>query len=74
MNTLKQAIEFGLDRKQQRFVAYILFISHIKAMTLDVAQGRLLVNPFYWDLNDDTRAFSRPFIGGSAIRRIGTRL
>ena len=62
VNTLKQAIEFGLDRKQQRFVAYILFVSHIKAMTLDVAQGLLLVNPFYWDLNDDTRAFSRRFM------------
>jgi branched-chain amino acid transport system substrate-binding protein len=62
VNTLKQAIEFGVDRKQQRFAAYILFISHIKAMTLDVAQGLLLVNPFYWDLNDETRAFSQRFM------------
>jgi branched-chain amino acid transport system substrate-binding protein len=62
VNTLKQAIEFGIDRKRQRFAAYILFISHIKAMTLDVAQGLLLVNPFYWDLDEDTRAFSRRFM------------
>jgi branched-chain amino acid transport system substrate-binding protein len=66
VNALKQAMEFGLDPQRQRFVAYILFVSHIKAMTLDVAHGLLLVNPFYWDLNDETREFSRRF-----MQRIG---
>jgi branched-chain amino acid transport system substrate-binding protein len=42
VNTLKQAIEFGVDRKQQSFVAYVLFISHIKAMTLaGIAPGNV---------------------------------
>jgi len=62
VNTLKQAIEFGVDRKQQTFAAYVLFIDHIKSMTLAVAHGLLLVNPFYWDLNDETRAFSKRFM------------
>jgi branched-chain amino acid transport system substrate-binding protein len=62
VNTLKQAIEFGVDRKRQSFVAYVLFIDHIKSMTLQVAHGLLLVNPFYWDLNDQTRQFSKRFM------------
>ena len=62
VNTLKQAIEFGVDREKQTFTAYVLFISHIKSMTLAVAHGLLLVNPFYWDLNDETRQFSKRFM------------
>ncbi|KMO36314.1 ABC transporter substrate-binding protein [Methylobacterium aquaticum] len=59
--TLKQAKEFGLGGKDQSFAAYVIFQSHIKEMTLPVAQGLLVVNPFLWTKDEETRAFSKRF-------------
>jgi branched-chain amino acid transport system substrate-binding protein len=61
VNSIKQAVEFGLTKNGAQFAAYVLFLQHIKTITLDVAQGLFLVNPFYWDLNDETRAWSTRF-------------
>lgn len=61
VNSIKQAVEFGLTSDGARFAAYVLFLEHIKTITQKAAQGLLLVNPFYWDLDDDTRAWSKRF-------------
>ncbi|MGP0061698.1 MAG: ABC transporter substrate-binding protein [Beijerinckiaceae bacterium] len=61
VNSIKQAVEFGLAANGARFAAYVLFLEHIQSITLKTAQGLLLANPFYWDLNDETRAWSKRF-------------
>jgi branched-chain amino acid transport system substrate-binding protein len=59
--SIKQAAEFGLTKKQ-KLVGLILGINSIPALTLNLAQGAQFLNPFYWDLNEATRAFSKRFI------------
>ena len=58
--SLKQAAEFGLTRSMQ-VCGPIYNINITQAIGLDVAQGVLGVTPFYWDINDETRAFARRF-------------
>jgi len=60
VNALKQANEFGLT-KNQSVVALLVFISDIHSMSLQVAQGLKFVTAFYWDRNDETRAWSKHF-------------
>jgi branched-chain amino acid transport system substrate-binding protein len=59
-NSLKQAAEFGLPAKQ-RMVSLIFTLNNVPALGLKASQGVLTVNPFYWDMNEGTRAFSRRF-------------
>jgi branched-chain amino acid transport system substrate-binding protein len=59
-NSLKQAAEFGLPEKQS-MVALIFTLNNVPALGLKASQGVLTVNPFYWDMNEGTRAFSRRF-------------
>jgi branched-chain amino acid transport system substrate-binding protein len=61
VNSIKQAVEFGLTANGAQFAAYVLFLEHVQSITLKAAQGLLLVNPFYWDLDDETRAWSKRF-------------
>lgn len=61
VNSIKQAVEFGLTANGARFAAYVLFLEHVQTITQKTAQGLLLVNPFYWNLDDDTRAWSKRF-------------
>jgi branched-chain amino acid transport system substrate-binding protein len=61
VNSIKQAVEFGLTANGAQFAAYVLFLEHVQSITLKAAQGLLLANPFYWDLNDETRAWSKRF-------------
>jgi branched-chain amino acid transport system substrate-binding protein len=60
INSVKQAAEFGLT-KEHVIVAPLVYISDIHSMGLPVAQGLTFVEGFYWDLNDDTRAWSKRF-------------
>jgi branched-chain amino acid transport system substrate-binding protein len=58
--SMKQAAEFGLTTKHM--LAPLIFgLNNVPALGLPAAQGALLVNPFYWDTNDATRAWSRRF-------------
>ncbi|MGA2129281.1 MAG: ABC transporter substrate-binding protein [Xanthobacteraceae bacterium] len=59
-NSLKQAAEFGLGTGQ-KLVSLIFGVTNIPALGLSASQGLQSVAPFYWDLNDDTRAWSRRF-------------
>ncbi|SCB55988.1 branched-chain amino acid transport system substrate-binding protein [Bradyrhizobium shewense] len=61
VNSIKQAVEFGLTSNGATFAAYVLFLEHVQSISLKAAQGLLLANPFYWDLNDQTRAWSKRF-------------
>jgi branched-chain amino acid transport system substrate-binding protein len=56
INCIKQAHEFGLN-KTMRIAAMLFYNSNVHALGLDTAQGLLLTESFYWDLNDRTRAF-----------------
>ncbi|WP_431285740.1 ABC transporter substrate-binding protein [Humitalea sp. 24SJ18S-53] len=58
VNCIKQAQEFGLVRRGQKLLAMIAFTTDIHAMGLATAQGLLLCEVFYWDLNPRTRAFT----------------
>jgi branched-chain amino acid transport system substrate-binding protein len=59
-NSLKQAREFGLAPRQ-KLLALIMGQNNVRALGLEASQGTMLVVPFYWDMNDATRAFARRF-------------
>jgi branched-chain amino acid transport system substrate-binding protein len=61
VNSLKAAHEFGLVNTMKP-AALLAFISDINALGLDTAQGLYLTTPWYWDLNDKTRAFGKRFL------------
>jgi branched-chain amino acid transport system substrate-binding protein len=60
VNAVKTAREFGAVGRQ-RFASLAMQISDINGMGLPLAQGLLFVDGWYWDLNDQTRAFARRF-------------
>ena len=69
VNTLKQAREFGIGRDgKQRLAGLLVFLTDVKGMGLETAQGLLLTEAFYWDLNDRTRAWSQRFAARSGGR------
>jgi len=59
-NSVKQAREFGLGTKQ-KLLALIMGQNNVRALGLKAAQGTQLIVPFYWDMNDATRAFAHRF-------------
>jgi branched-chain amino acid transport system substrate-binding protein len=61
INAIKQADEFGIKQGGQTMVGFLLFINDVHGMGLKVAQGLLLTEAFYWDMDDDTRAFAKRF-------------
>ncbi|MBA7467540.1 hypothetical protein ES707_02761 [subsurface metagenome] len=61
INAVKQAAEFGIQQSGQKLVAFLLFINDIHGIGIKVAQGLQLMEAFYWDMNDDTRAFAKRF-------------
>ena len=60
INAIKQANEFGLT-KNQTMVSLLIFISDVHSLTLQGAQGLKFVTAFYWDRNEETRAWSKRF-------------
>ncbi|MGY4502130.1 branched-chain amino acid transport system substrate-binding protein [Bradyrhizobium sp. GM24.11] len=59
---IKQAAEFGLTRTGgQKLSPLLAFVSDIDSVGLQTAQGLLLAESWYWDLNDETRAFTKRF-------------
>ena len=60
-NAIKQAHEFGITEAGQKLAALLLFLTDVNALGLDVAKGLVLTTGFYWDMNDDTRAWSQRF-------------
>lgn len=60
-NTIKQAAEFGIGKGGQKLAALLLFLTDVKAIGLETAQGLNFTETFYWDMDDKTRAFSKRF-------------
>jgi branched-chain amino acid transport system substrate-binding protein len=60
-NSIKQAAEFGIVKGGQKLAALLLFLTDVKAIGLETAQGLNFTETFYWDMNDQTRAFSKKF-------------
>lgn len=60
VNATKQANEFGLT-KNQTIVSLLVFISDVHSMQLQAAQGLKFVTAFYWDRDEETRAWSKRF-------------
>src|SRR6202040_3172292 len=61
INAIKQGAEFGIMKSGQKMSPLLAFVTDIDSVGLETAQGLLLAEAFYWDLNDDTRAFSKRF-------------
>jgi branched-chain amino acid transport system substrate-binding protein len=61
INSIKQAAEFGITRGGQNLAGLLVFLSDVHGVGLDKAQGLLITETFYWDLNDQTRAWSKRF-------------
>jgi branched-chain amino acid transport system substrate-binding protein len=60
VSCIKQANEFGITPKQT-LAGLLVFISDVHSLGLKIAQGMYLTTSFYWDLNDETRKWSKRF-------------
>jgi branched-chain amino acid transport system substrate-binding protein len=60
-NAIKQAAEFGIVKGGQNLAGLLVFITDVHALGLDKAQGLIMTETFYWDVNDKTRAFAKKF-------------
>src|SRR5580698_7456775 len=70
INAIKQAAEFGVMKGGQKLSPLLAFVTDIDSVGLETAQGLLLTEAWYWDLNDETRAFSKRFM--ERIKRVPT--
>jgi branched-chain amino acid transport system substrate-binding protein len=61
-NSIKQAAEFGITEGGQRLAGLLVFISDVNSLGLQTAQGLVLTSAFYWDQNDETRAWSKRYM------------
>jgi branched-chain amino acid transport system substrate-binding protein len=60
-NAIKQASEFGIVAGGQKLAALLLFVNDVHGLGLKTAQGLTFTESFYWDLNEQTRAWSKRF-------------
>ena len=61
INAIKQASEFGITRSGQNLAALLAFITDVHAIGLPTAQGLIMTEAWYWDLNEANRDFARKF-------------
>ena len=61
INSIKQASEFGITRSGQNLAALLAFITDVHALGLATAQGLIMTEAWYWDLNDANREFAKKF-------------
>ena len=60
-NSIKQGAEFGIAKGGQNFAGLLVFITDVHGLGLEKAQGLIFTETFYWDMNDQTRAFAKKF-------------
>jgi len=60
-NAIKQAAEFGIVRGGQKLAGLLIFINDVNTLGLQAAQGMLLTNAFYWDRNEESRAWAQRY-------------
>ncbi|UEM07167.1 ABC transporter substrate-binding protein (plasmid) [Skermanella rosea] len=68
ITAVKQAAEFGLTDAGQKLAGMLVFLTDVHSIGLQTAQGLLLTEAFYWDLNEGTRAWTERF-----VKRTGDR-
>ena len=61
INAIKQAAEFGITQGGQKLAGLLVFLTDVHSLGLQTAQGLVLTETFYWDLNDSTRTWSKRF-------------
>lgn len=61
VNSIKQASEFGITQGGQALAGLLMFVNDVHALGIEVAQGLVMTESFYWDLNDGTREWSARF-------------
>ena len=61
INSIKQAGEFGIVKGGQKLAGLLVFITDVHSLGLQAGAGPQLTEAFYWDLNDETRAFAKRF-------------
>lgn len=59
INSIKQGAEFGIVKGGQHFAGLLVFIPDVQALGLQAAQGLIDTEPFYWDMNAGTRAWTK---------------
>jgi branched-chain amino acid transport system substrate-binding protein len=59
INSIKQGAEFGITAAGQQFAGLLVFVSDVNALGLKVAQGLVLTETWYWDMNDANRAWTK---------------
>src|SRR5690606_7491263 len=62
INAIKAAGQFGLVEGGQNLGGLLVYINDVNALGLEAAQGLMLTTSFYWDLNDETRAWTERFV------------
>ncbi len=61
-NAIKQASEFGLQKGGQKLAALLFDVTDARSLGLQAAQNMIVTAGFYWDMNEETRAFSHRFM------------
>jgi branched-chain amino acid transport system substrate-binding protein len=64
-NSIKQAAEFGIVKGGQNLAGLLVFLPDVHALGLNTAQGLVFTETFYWDLNDQTRAWTKRFVAAN---------
>jgi len=59
VNSIKQAHQFGITQSGMKIAGLLIFINDVHGIGLDIAQGLVLTESFYWNMNDQTRAFTK---------------
>jgi branched-chain amino acid transport system substrate-binding protein len=59
INSIKQAAEFGIVKGGQSIAGLLVWVSDVAALGLPVAQGLVLTEAWYWDMNDNNRAWTK---------------
>jgi branched-chain amino acid transport system substrate-binding protein len=58
VNSIKQAHQFGITQSGMKIAGLLIFLNDVHAIGLEIAQGLILTESFYWNMNDRTRAFT----------------
>src|SRR6516164_2862324 len=61
INTIKTAADFGVTASGQKLAGLLVLLTDIHSLGLQTAQGLLFTEAYYWDQNDETRAFAKRF-------------
>jgi branched-chain amino acid transport system substrate-binding protein len=59
VNSIKQAHQFGITQSGMKIAGLLIYLNDVHGMGLDIAQGLVLTESFYWNMNDKTRAFTK---------------